>query len=512
LYLGGVQLARGYLNRPELTAERFIHHAEFGRLYRTGDLARWLPDGAVDYLGRLDGQVKLRGQRLELGEIEARLDALPAIAESACAVREFAPGDQRLIAWAAPAQGTSIDPAEVLEALRSELPQFMVPQHLVPVAALPRLTSGKIDRKALPAPNTVAAQPRMRKPPATAAERDVAAIWRELLRVELINRDDRFFDLGGHSLLAVRAVTALKQKFGVKPSLRSVMMGSVATLASELQRGAAGTPPRAAEQALEAVPPVRLQEAFHFGEAPRRLYGILTRPALPRRDEALLICQSWGIEYMRSHRALHLLAEQLAAAGFHVMRFDYHGTGDSAGDSTDAQVGQWLDDIRDAAQELRTRSGLKQVRLLGHRLGGLLAAAAQQRHGVAQGLLLWDPPANGAQWLQQQRDLNLASYRTWNAQRARAARLPPPPPLELFGQPVSEAWLAEVGELRLGGDTGIEWALSADESAAGDEQALRLPDAGNWSRVEWISRPWNPRPSAALVTEHLTAHAQRRAS
>jgi amino acid adenylation domain-containing protein len=507
LYLGGVQLARGYLKRPELTAERFIQHAEFGRLYRTGDLARWLPDGVVDYLGRLDGQVKLRGQRLELGEIEVRLDTLPEVAESACAVREYGPGDQRLIAWVVPAADAAIDVAEALEALRRDLPQYMIPQHLVQIAALPRLTSGKIDRKSLPEPRDVAARPRLRKPPVTAAEQGVAAIWRELLHVEVVNRDDRFFDLGGHSLLALRAVALLRQKFGVKPSLRAVMMGSVATLAAELQGADAAAP---APRTLQAVPPARMQEAFYFGQSPRRLFGTLGKPAAPRRDAAVLICQSWGIEYMRSHRALYLLAERLSDAGFHVMRFDYYGTGDSADSMAEAQLGHWLEDIRDAAQELRARSGLGRVHLLGHRLGALLAQAAQARFAPAQRLLLWDPPASGAEWLAQQRRLNLQSHQTWNAQRPRHTKLPEPPELELFGLPVSEAWRARIAELRPQSGPGVELALSADEAlsgvveaGAGESALLRLPDASHWNNLEWVTRPWNPRPSSAMVAAHL---------
>lgn len=504
LYLGGIQLARGYLKRPQLTAERFIEHAEFGRLYRTGDLARWLPDGVVDYLGRLDGQVKLRGQRLELGEIEARLEAVPEVAESACAVRELGPGDQRLIAWVVPAVTAALDPAEVLEALRRDLPQYMIPQHLVQIEELPRLTSGKIDRKALPAPGDVAVKPRMRKPPATPAEQDVAAIWRELLQVEVVNRDDRFFDLGGHSLLAVRAVAALKQKFDVKPSLRSVMMGSVATLALELQRGRIAGEPSTAAGALQTVPPVRLQEAFYFGPVSRQLFGILAKPAVPRRNEALLICQSWGIEYMRSHRALHLLAERLGDAGFYVMRFDYYGTGDSAGAASKARIEHWLDDIRDAAQELRARTGLQRICLVGHRLGALLASAAQQQHAVADRMLLWDPPSSGEDWLKQQERLNLEAHLSRNAQRPRGAKLPPP--LELFGQPVSAAWRGRLNELRFTASPSTEVALSADEACAVEHEPLRLPDAGHWNSLEWITRPWNPRPSTAVVAAHLEKH------
>ncbi len=505
LYLGGVQLARGYLRRPELTAERFITHPQFGRLYLTGDSARWLPDGVVDYLGRLDGQVKLRGLRIELGEIEARLDALPQIAESACAVRARGAGDERLIAWVAPAANQRVQVAEILEALRQDLPEFMLPQHVVEIAALPRLTSGKIDRKALPEPSEITAPKRLRHPPATPAEKAVAAVWRNLLGVETVNRDDRFFDLGGHSLLAVQAVTLLRQRFGIKPSLRSVMMGTVAALAQELSGGHGAT--TAPETAKPAPAPAALtrQEAFYFGAAGQRLFGIITRPSLPRKSRALLICQSWGVEYMRSHRALQLFAQQLAELGFFVMRFDYYGTGDSAGDSVGAGVQSWVRNIRAATAELRSRTGLHQVSVIGVRLGALLAAAASASGRDASSLLLWDPPPSGAHWLAELKRLAHESHENWNRQRPRSTKLPPPPADQLFGMTVSADWLSDIDQLNPSYVAAhITVAQSRDEAAVPARDAiLQLPDASCWSQLGWITRPWNPRASAELVAAHL---------
>lgn len=499
LYLGGVQLARGYLKRPELTAERFITHPEFGRLYLTGDAARWLPDGAVDYLGRLDGQVKLRGQRIELGEIEARLDALPQVAESACAVRSRGAGDDRLIAWVAPRPGQAVDAAALAQALRRELPEFMIPQHIVEIALLPRLTSGKIDRKALPDLAEVTAPRVAREEPRTEAERAVAAIWQKLLGAQTVSRDDRFFDLGGHSLLALQAVNLLKQRFGVKPSLRSVLMATVAVLAAELQG-----------EDVEAVAPVvaqpsaalSRQEAFYFTAAGQRLFGILTRPATPRKSHALLFCQSWGMEYMRSHRALQLLCGRLAELGFHCLRFDWYGAGDSAGDTADATAQLWLRNVRAAAAELRARSGMQRIGVVGVRLGALLAAKAVAGGLDAASLLLWDPPADGASWLAEMRRLDRESLQQWNRQRPRSTRLEAPDQSQLFGMSVSSAWSESIAGLQADlAASGVQIAYSQDEAVAAG--GLRLPDASCWSRAGWITRPWNPRASAELVAEHL---------
>ncbi|HVT36812.1 MAG TPA: amino acid adenylation domain-containing protein, partial [Nevskiaceae bacterium] len=501
LYLGGVQLATGYLKRPQLTAERFITHPRFGRLYVTGDAARWLPDGAVDFLGRLDGQVKLRGQRIELGEIEARLDALPQVAESACAVRARTAGDERLVAWVVPAAGACIDAGELADALRRDLPEFMIPQHIVAIGALPRLTSGKIERKALPELAELPVPRRAALPPATPAEKAVAAVWQQLLGTAAVNRDDRFFDLGGHSLLAVQAVTLLKQRFGVKPSLRSAMMATLAGLAQEVE----GQSPAAARPVQDSKPTaLSRQEAFYFGAAGERLFGVITRPALPRKAQAILICQSWGVEYMRSHRALQLLAQRLAESGFCVMRFDYYGTGDSAGESRGAGVQDWVRNIRAAARELRTRTGLHRLALLGVRLGALLAVHAREEGLDADQLLLWDPPPDGAKWLAELTRLCQLSHDNWNRQRPRSTKLPPPPADQIFGMTVSQEWLDGIAQLAppLAGN-GVRIVQSRDEAPAAAPVVQALPDDSCWAQLGWITRPWNPRASSEQVANLL---------
>ena len=502
LFLGGVQLAKGYLKRQDLTTERFIHHPEFGRLYRTGDLARWLPDGVVDYLGRLDGQVKLRGQRIELGEIESCLDALPAIAESACGVREFGPGDQRLLAWVVMRAGAELDPVAVHEALGRSLPHYMVPQLFVPLQAMPRLTSGKINRKALTVPAEAGLRPRVTLPPVTATEQKVARIWCDLLKIRSVNRNDRFFDLGGHSMLAVQVVSALRQEFGVKPSLRSVIMGTLASLALEIERGGelAELQVQAAHADVDTAP--RLQQAGYFGPEGRRLFGLLTRPAQQRRSEAVLICQSWGLEYMRSHRALHLLAGRLGEAGYHVLRFDYFGAGDSEGHSSEATPAQWIEDIAAAATYLQRKSGLERLCVIGHRLGALLACAAQSQGRLPGRLLLWDPPASGAQWLRQLEHLCWRVHSLRNEQRPLSTRLRPPTALELTGEVVSEVWRRQISALRCEPRPGTSLLLSSDVEvhSVARPAVVRLPDPAYWNRLDWITRPWNPRASLEQLT------------
>ncbi|MGE8158582.1 amino acid adenylation domain-containing protein [Paraburkholderia sp. NPDC080076] len=202
LYLGGVGLARGYLGRAALTAERFVPDpfSHGARLYRTGDLARRRADGALDYLGRMDTQVKLRGQRIEPGEIEALLRAAPGVHDAVVIVR-----DEQLIGYVARGADNALDTQALLDDLRAQLPSYMVPSYLIAMDALPVTPNGKCDRHALPAPVRGTASENAVSVAATETERELAGIWRRVLRVDTIGRDDDFFALGGHSLLATQA-------------------------------------------------------------------------------------------------------------------------------------------------------------------------------------------------------------------------------------------------------------------------------------------------------------------
>ncbi len=218
LYIGGDGLARGYLNRPELTTEKFVADPFRGgafKMYRTGDLARYCTDGNIECLGRVDHQVKLRGYRIELGEIEAHLKDVPGIKQAVVIVREDTPGDKRLVGYYATNTGESEpDPirAEDLRArLSANLPDYMVPAAFVPLESFPLTPNGKLDRKALPAPEAGAFATRNYEPPQGEIEIKLAAIWADVLNLERVGRHDSFFDLGGHSLMVVQVVTRARQ-------------------------------------------------------------------------------------------------------------------------------------------------------------------------------------------------------------------------------------------------------------------------------------------------------------
>jgi amino acid adenylation domain-containing protein len=230
LCIGGVCLARGYLGRPELTAAAFVPHpfaaAPGARLYRTGDVVRHRADGEIEFLGRVDGQVKVRGFRVELGEIEAALLEHPGVKEAAVADRDDpTTGSRRLVAWLVPQPGaavTTLSITEVKERLLGRLPGYMVPAAFVVLPALPLTPSGKVDRRALPEPAEEEGETAAFEPPVGPLEELLAGLWAGLLNLPRVGRRASFFDLGGHSLLAARLVARVRETLGAELPLRAV--------------------------------------------------------------------------------------------------------------------------------------------------------------------------------------------------------------------------------------------------------------------------------------------------
>jgi hypothetical protein len=210
LYVGGAGVARGYLNRAALTAARFVPDPYGGvpgaRLYRTGDRVRWRADGRLDFLGRADNQVKVRGHRIEPGEIETVLMRHPGVRQAVVAVRGEGEA-RRLVAWVSAANGGQVPVAELRGWLRSRLPEYMVPAAWVVVDAFPLTANGKVDRGRLPDPEP---ERPAESAPRNATERTVAKVWEELLETPGVGLDDNFFEIGGHSLLLARLQEALE--------------------------------------------------------------------------------------------------------------------------------------------------------------------------------------------------------------------------------------------------------------------------------------------------------------
>jgi acyl-CoA synthetase (AMP-forming)/AMP-acid ligase II len=227
LYVGGPALARGYLNQPALTAAKFIPHPfsdqPGARLYKTGDMARYLPDGNVEFMRRLDYQVKVRGFRIELEEIESVLSRHEGVREALVAAYESAPGEKHLIAYIVPSQSAPPSVQELQQLIREHLPAYMLPAAFIILEAFPLSPNGKIDRKALPAPDLETLAPaNTYVEPSTPLEETLVGIWEEVLGRKRIGVFDNFFEVGGHSLLATQIVARVRKNLDVEFSLRSL--------------------------------------------------------------------------------------------------------------------------------------------------------------------------------------------------------------------------------------------------------------------------------------------------
>ncbi|RYZ35479.1 MAG: amino acid adenylation domain-containing protein, partial [Myxococcaceae bacterium] len=258
LYIGGAGVGRGYLGRPEQTAERFVPDP-FGeepgaRLYRTGDLVRYRADGALEFVGRTDHQVKVRGFRIELGEIEAVLAGAGSVREAVVLARQDVPGDRRLVAYVVAQEDEAVEVGALRRHLEEKLPEHMVPSVFVVLDAMPLTPNGKVDRKALPAPDAVRAeQGPTYVAPRTPVEETLAATWRELLGVAQVGIHDDFLELGGHSLLATQAISRIRAALGVELPLRALFEApTVAALALRVEAARAKESP--------AVPPLKPAE------------------------------------------------------------------------------------------------------------------------------------------------------------------------------------------------------------------------------------------------------------
>ena len=306
LYIAGVGVARGYLNRPELTRERFVVD-RFGtqpgaKMYKTGDMARWLPDGNIEYLGRNDFQVKIRGFRVELGEIESRLAACAGVREAIVIAREDVPGDPRLVAYLVLDAHHAQAPADLRTELARSLPEFMLPAAFVILEAFPLTPNGKLDRKALPAPD-ICGEPQCEYvAPTSATEHQLCEIWQTLLKLERVGVRDNFFQIGGHSLLAARVTNLIAERCRRKVPVRVMFeRPTIAELSSyvDSQAEPAQAPiPRASKE--RPIPLSFAQQRLWFidrlaGGSPHynmpaalRLEGRLDRAALCQSLEAII--------------------------------------------------------------------------------------------------------------------------------------------------------------------------------------------------------------------------------
>tara|TARA_R110002049_G_scaffold72490_2_gene187120 strand:+ start:140363 stop:142999 length:2637 start_codon:yes stop_codon:yes gene_type:complete len=402
LYIGGPALARGYLNRPDLTEQAFVTTGgpTPRRLYRTGDLARWLPDGNIDFAGRIDHQIKLGSYRIEPAEIEAALDQHASVLESLVSYDEL-DGSKYLIAYVAVGNNQP-DAADLSGFLRDRLPSYMVPTRYALMTEFPKTINGKIDRTQLKPCQSVVAREKSYVAPRNDLETKLCHLWQEVLNVPEVGIHDDFFLLGGSSLLVTQVVTRLTAELQIELPVRDFFANpTVATAAQHLaylsgEQSAAGLAGGEDEFASRRARLPRLEPGY-FDSGRDRLFAMHYRPPQRARRHAVLMCHAYGHEYARSFRNLQQLAVQLCQAGFDVMRFDYVGSGNSTGDCDRATLEQMRSDIGAAVQHMRLQCSPQKISGIGVRLGAT-ALATSGLNGLSQ-MILWDPVLSGSGFL-----------------------------------------------------------------------------------------------------------------
>ncbi|ASS75853.1 non-ribosomal peptide synthetase [Tumebacillus algifaecis] len=323
LYLAGAGLARGYLNRPDLTAERFVADP-FGspgsRMYRTGDLAKWLEDGSLEYVGRSDHQVKVRGFRIEIGEIEALLAKQPGVEQVTVLVREDQPGDKRLVAYVVSPSDDAFEPAKLRDVVAQYLPDYMVPSAIVKLSELPLTPNGKIDRKALPAPDfSLIATGRG---PRTPQEEILCELFAEVLSMPRVGIDDGFFELGGHSLLGGRLMIRIREAFGVELSIGHLFEApTVAGLVKRLDQAQSARPAVCSMERPNEIPLSFAQQRLwflHCLEGPSPTYNI---PLVARLRGELnrVALQAALVDVVARHETLRTIFPDAAGTSYQLV-------------------------------------------------------------------------------------------------------------------------------------------------------------------------------------------------
>jgi hypothetical protein len=411
LYIGGAGLARGYLNRPELTAEKFVANPfsedTDSRLYRTGDLCRWRADGNLEFIGRIDDQVKLRGYRIELGEIEAALNEHQSVAQGVVILREDRPGDKRLVAYCVAASDSEPKFSELRSHLQQRLPDYMLPAAFVVLDTLPLTSSGKIDRRGLPAPDD--SRPELENGyvvPRNPVEEQLAAIWCEVLQLERVGVHDNFFALGGHSLLVARMVGLIDRHCRMQISIALVFRNpTIAELACCLDSNET-------QQSVSLAYESRFLRVLRQGKGTATLVclGVPNGQLMLQLTQDVTILQlntephlQWGIEQFADAFALEV--ERAAASGpIIIVGYSYGGLKAFAlAGRLRRRVGQSVElvmiepSVPSWTHKLAHRPAESRTERIGRHLGNLRAGGAKGWSAYMMEKVSW------VVWRQQQR-------------------------------------------------------------------------------------------------------------
>jgi amino acid adenylation domain-containing protein len=463
LCIGGPALAVGYHKRPELTEDAFINVVidDAGqRLYRTGDLARFLPDGNIDFGGRLDHQIKLGSYRIEPGEIEVVINKIDGVLESLVSYDE---ANQQKFLVAYIARGTSpMTASQLAEQLRGCLPPYMIPARYVFLDAFPKTINGKIDRDALPSSesgdvpkgdNHIA--------PRNELERRLAQIWKEVLHLPEIGIHDDFFLLGGSSLLVTQVITHLTRQWSVDLPVRDFFANpTIATSARQIRRllaDSADGPANEDDLGTKGFSDAgfsdadfirsRLPEVIpsFFLSGDDSLFSVRYRPVGQQPIGTVVLAHSIGHEYTRAYRNLQQLAVHLCQIGFEVLRFDYAGTGNSQGDCAELTVDQMRQNLIDAKKYAAEKSAAQTTAVIGVRLGATVASSLPI--ATFDHTILWDPVKSGAAFLSMLEGFHQRELQ--DQTRFNVVRKADPKFDQLYGHAMNPTKRASLASLRL---------------------------------------------------------------
>jgi amino acid adenylation domain-containing protein len=438
-------LSKGYLNDVELTAQKYIVNPYGGsdqdRLYKTGDLGRYLPDGNVMFHGRRDSQVSIRGFRIELKEIETILTRHASVHDCAVIAKERDSEDRYLAAFVVPEKNSHFSPDTLRKYLQQNLPAFMVPKSFVKLDAIPITPNAKVDFQRLETIKNEQIDTNSVELPQTEMQKRIAEIWKEVLKLENVSLNDNFFNIGGHSLLSIQVVTKFEKTTGLKMRPVELIYQTLSQLSANYEKtdNSHSHPDIYAKAKLSyrVIP-----KYFRIGE--KQLFSCYHQPKTSdSRNIAVLLCYPIGQEYIKSHRAFVQLAIRIANCGFPVMRFDYFGTGDSAGNYEEISIDQLRIDVSDAIVELKSRSNKQLICLAGLRFGATLAAAVATDRADIDSLILWEPIISGKHHIDKLKisHANMLKYSYVDDKLAS--------PEELLGYPVNFSLLDDISKINL---------------------------------------------------------------
>lgn len=503
LFIGGPAVARGYLARPDLTEKAFLDVSLPGydqpvRIYRTGDLARWLPDGNIEFSGRVDHQMKIGSYRIEPGEIESVMLQHVGLRDALVVCDELE-SQKYLLAYLV-LNEDRYSTQDISAFLRDRLPAYMVPTRYVILDELPKTINGKIDRDRLPKLSDLPVQrdePSDETDQLSPLEQELINLWKQVLQVPKVGIRDDFFMLGGSSLIVTRVLALLRKKHEIVLPVRDFFANpTIESLARHLESLQAGEPKSISNTAAQVAevrnryPTIRPFAIESRGVVLRGIhYPPVDASSVTPRNHKVLIAQPYGPEYARSFRNLQQLAISLSQQGFDVFRFDYAGTGSSDGDSETISIPQWLHDLQSVLEAMRNQGDDDAlISCIGVRLGATLLSQLGLK-GICQ-FIAWDPVIAGDDYMR----LMDSFHRLETSSLTKFLRRVPSSSTERMGYAFPISFQHSMRALAFRADRFVGKLLTVltskgqSISAPGDVSTISIDDEIFWSEYKYLGR------------------------